>query len=151
MRRIVHGWVFDNRGRILMQRIAATRERHPLRWGSSVAGHCLDREPSARAIVRKACAELGLDYLDGVEWRERLRHTTAEDGTVRVLYHALWNGSRDELQLDRAQIEQIAWCHTIAVRAALRVVPEQFTPAFRGLWVAWERQGATIAILPNAP
>jgi len=37
--RTVHVLVFNQAGDLLLQRLSATRERHPLMWGSSVAGY----------------------------------------------------------------------------------------------------------------
>src|SRR5436305_161713 len=37
--RTVHVFVFDHQGRLLIQQLSQTRERHAMQWGSSVAGY----------------------------------------------------------------------------------------------------------------
>src|SRR5918911_1858910 len=61
--RVVHAFVFNPHGALLLQRIAAHRDRHPLQWGSSVAGYVLAGESYDEAIRRKTRLELGLAHL----------------------------------------------------------------------------------------
>jgi 16S rRNA (adenine1518-N6/adenine1519-N6)-dimethyltransferase len=37
--RVVHVFVLDRRGHLLLQQLGARRDRNPLRWGSSVAAY----------------------------------------------------------------------------------------------------------------
>lgn len=58
--RTAHVFVFDRRGWLLLQRLAAGRERHPGRWGSSVAAYLFAGESYEEAARRRMAAELGL-------------------------------------------------------------------------------------------
>lgn len=53
--RVVHVFVFNDSGELLLQQLGRERDRNPLKWGSSVAGYL----------------NAGEDYLDGA--RRRLR------------------------------------------------------------------------------
>lgn len=57
--RTVHVFVFHD-GRLLLQRLAPTRERHPQRWGSSVAAYLHAGESYEQAAHRRLWEELGL-------------------------------------------------------------------------------------------
>lgn len=58
--RTVHVLVFDHGGCLLLQRLAPTRERHPCKWGSSVAGYLYAGETYRQAAKRRLAEELGL-------------------------------------------------------------------------------------------
>lgn len=58
--RTVHVLVFDDAGALLLQRLAGERDRHPLRWGSSVAGYLHAGEDYASAARRRLQEELSL-------------------------------------------------------------------------------------------
>lgn len=59
--RTVHVLVLNHSGELLLQQLAATRERHALRWGSSVAGYIYAGESYEDAARRRLREELGLD------------------------------------------------------------------------------------------
>jgi isopentenyldiphosphate isomerase len=59
--RTVHVLVLNHAGELLLQQLAARRERHPLRWGSSVAGYIYAGETYDDAAKRRLQEELGLD------------------------------------------------------------------------------------------
>jgi isopentenyl-diphosphate delta-isomerase len=59
--RTVHVLVLDRAGNLLLQQLAVTRERHPLSWGSSVAGYLYAGESHEGAAKRRLREELGLE------------------------------------------------------------------------------------------
>jgi isopentenyldiphosphate isomerase len=59
--RTVHVLVLNYAGELLLQQLAATRERHPLRWGSSAAGYIYAGETYEDAAKRRLREELGLE------------------------------------------------------------------------------------------
>ena len=58
--RTVHILVTDDEGRLLVQQLSATRERHALRWGSSVAGYLYAGESYEQGAARRVREELGI-------------------------------------------------------------------------------------------
>jgi isopentenyl-diphosphate delta-isomerase len=62
--RVVHIFLFNPSGELLLQQLGRARDRNPLKWGSSVAGYL----------------NAGEDYLDGA--RRRLREELAYEGPL---------------------------------------------------------------------
>jgi isopentenyl-diphosphate Delta-isomerase len=58
--RTVHVLVLNDNGDLLLQQLAATRERNPCKWGSSVAGYLHAGESYGHAARRRLAEELGL-------------------------------------------------------------------------------------------
>lgn len=67
--RTVHVLPFNARGDLLLQQLSSHRERHPLSWGSSVAGYLHAGEDYVTAARRRLREELALEIpltADGV-------------------------------------------------------------------------------------
>lgn len=60
LHRSVHVFLVDREGRIYLQRRAAWKREHPLRWDSSASGHVLKGEPYQAAAIRELAEELGI-------------------------------------------------------------------------------------------
>ena len=58
--RAVHVLVYDDRGRLLLQKRAAGKEIQPGKWDTSVGGHLAAGESYPAAAVRETAEELGL-------------------------------------------------------------------------------------------
>ena len=58
--RVVHVFVLDRRGRLLLQQIPPCGKRHPGNWGSSVAGYVFSGEGYEEAARRRLGQELGV-------------------------------------------------------------------------------------------
>jgi isopentenyl-diphosphate delta-isomerase len=65
--RTVHVFVFDHVGDLLLQQLSPTRERHPLLWGSSVAGYLYAGETYETGARRRLAEEVGLS--SPIHWR----------------------------------------------------------------------------------
>jgi isopentenyldiphosphate isomerase len=61
--RTVHVFVFDHKQNLLLQQLSPSRERHPLLWGSSVAGYLYAGEAYGTGARRRLMEELGLSTL----------------------------------------------------------------------------------------
>ena len=61
LHRSAHLLVFDEQGRVLLQKRSIEKDTFPERWDSSVSGHVDSGEHYDECIVREAKEEIGLD------------------------------------------------------------------------------------------
>ena len=62
--RVVHAFLFNKNGDLLLQKLGPTRKRHPGFWGSSVAAYLFAGETYEKAIQRRLEQELGVKGAD---------------------------------------------------------------------------------------
>lgn len=58
LHRIVHVLIFDDKGRLLLQKRAKDKDYLPLFWGTSVGGHVASGESPKQAALREMLEEL---------------------------------------------------------------------------------------------
>ncbi len=112
-------WVFDARGRVLLQRRSPDKDAWPGRWDASAAGHVEVSESIESAACREILEELGLEVsmaelIRDAPHRQEHRHP---NGLVDREHHAVFF-LRSELELDahRPGPEVTAIAH-VAARA----------------------------------
>jgi hypothetical protein len=130
--RTVHGFLFDRDQRLLLQQLGRERDRHPLLWGSSVAGFPLPGESSDAAISRRLVEELGLD--------QRLTRF----GTVQVVdgrspkFVTLYSGPAGSPHiLEPGHVELLEYWTLDAVDAEIQANSRLFTDTFRQVYRWW--------------
>jgi len=122
---VVHLHLFDEAGKMYLQKRARSKDIFPGRWDTSVGGHVAPGETPDQAIRREAREELGID-LDGsggIGGLERLQPYIYGDETetefvtpFRVVFSGSPQPNPEEAEdIHRSLIEQ----------------PEEFTPHFR--------------------
>lgn len=82
--------IFDDQGRILLQRRSQTKDKDPGKWTISVSGHVTKGESYEQAIYRETKEELGTD-LKPVFKEKFLSHYPGET-EMESLYTAVFNG-----------------------------------------------------------
>jgi isopentenyldiphosphate isomerase len=135
--RVVHAFVFNSSGALLLQQLASQRDRHPLQWGSSVAGYVHAGETYDQAIRRKVGAELGLPSLPV----QRFGKTAMRDqGCLKFI--TLYTASHDgPVTPDPAQIAQVTYLPLPAIIEARDRDTMRFTPTFLHLLDFYLTQG----------
>jgi isopentenyldiphosphate isomerase len=126
--RVVHIFVFDTAGRLVLQKLGRKRERSPLRWGSSVAGYLHAGESYYAAARRRLREELGLEAkLDPVG-----RTMMIDRGSRKfiMLFRVIVSASEPRIA-DKDHIEEIRFWELIEIEEALARNPEAFTETFR--------------------
>ncbi len=90
--RAVHVLVFDDAGRIFLQKRKKNKQVQPGKWDSSVGGHVLSGEDTREAAYREMYEELGIT---GIELDHLFDFViTNEIETEHVCtYSTVWNGS----------------------------------------------------------
>jgi isopentenyldiphosphate isomerase len=134
---VVHLHLFNPTGRLYLQKRAATKDRYPGRWDSSVGGHVAPGETPDQAIRREAREELGLNL--GVPGEaaglRRLKPYIYGDEieTEYVVPYRLVTPNPPEPNPE--EVEAGAFFEVGRINLRLREQPDQFTPHFRFAFV----------------
>jgi 16S rRNA (adenine1518-N6/adenine1519-N6)-dimethyltransferase len=124
--RVVHVFIFDSAGKLLLQQLSGRRQRFPLHWGSSVAGYLFAGESYEEAAQRRVDQELNIM----VPSLDRLGKTTMDDdGATKFisLFKANCNGP---FHPDPGHIQHIQWMALDDVQRAMANGTMAFTPTF---------------------
>ena len=138
---VVHLHLFDKAGRMYLQKRAASKDRFPGRWDTSVGGHVAPGETPEAAIRREAREELGIDLdgSDGIGGLDRLQPYIYSDETETefvVPFRLVFSGSP---RPNPEEVEDGAFFELEDIRRRLREQPEEFTPHFRSAFVRLPR------------
>jgi hypothetical protein len=127
--RVVHVFVFNNAGELLLQQLGRNRERNPLKWGSSVAGYLNAGERYLDGAIRRLREELACDA------------PLTKFGSVGMLdqgarkFVTLYLASASDVAMSEPEhIENLRFERVADVSDWLLASPEDFTETFRFLF-----------------
>jgi len=83
--RVAHVLVFDDEGRLLLQKRSATKDVQPGKWDTSVGGHLARGEDYLSAAVREMREELGVDTPLTFLYRFPLRNDVESENVATYL------------------------------------------------------------------
>lgn len=99
--------IFDDKGRVLLQKRSLTKDIDPGCWSTSVGGHVVKGEEYAYAAIREMKEELGIDV--GVDQLEviskKIDHYT-EETEMGVLFRLIHVGP---FQIHREEIDKVSF------------------------------------------
>ena len=134
LHRAVSIFVFDSRGRLLLQQRSATKDEYPLCYTASASGHVSAGETYEETAPRELEEELGLTTPV-----ERLAKFSAGPDTANeftVLYRTITDIPP---QFDPGEIAGGAFYELSEIEEWLRREPERFSPPFR-ICFRWYQQ-----------
>jgi isopentenyl-diphosphate delta-isomerase len=139
--RTVHVLVFNHSGEVLLQQLSARRDRHPGKWGSSVAGYLHAGEQYEQAASRRLLEELGL----ATEVVPLGVLAMADDGVTKFVgvFVTVANDPRIALPEHIAALE---FRSVGAVREQLAKWPADFTESFREVFAFVEKANGGVRI-----
>lgn len=127
--RVVHIFVFNSSGQLLLQRLGQKRDRHPGLWGSSVAGYLNQGETYLQAAERRLREELKLDVpliKHGATWMN-------DEGSRKFI--DLYIATADNVQIGEPRhIDAVEFRSLATIEEQLRQTPSEFTDTFRHLF-----------------
>jgi 16S rRNA (adenine1518-N6/adenine1519-N6)-dimethyltransferase len=133
--RAVHILIFNQVGDVYLQQRSRWKDRHPLKWDSSAAGHVAARETYDDTARRELKEELGVSVpLEKVFKVLASPHT---DHEFIWLYRGLTPG--DPVP-DKSEIEQGAFLPPTVIDGWTSTRPDDFAPGFLECWKAYRRK-----------
>lgn len=129
--RAAHVLVYDDTGRLYVQRRAWTKECSPGRWDSSAAGHVASGEDYASAARREVEEELGIPVEATLTPMFKIA-ASADTGEEFVwVYSTVTSRS---VSPDPVEIIDGRWCTPAEIGEWLTRSPTAFTATFRLIW-----------------
>jgi isopentenyl-diphosphate Delta-isomerase len=139
--RVVHIFIFNSRGELLLQQLGRERERNPLKWGSSVAGYLHAGEPYADGATRRLREELGMET------------PLVKHGSISMQDHSstkfitLYKTQAAEAPqvLESSHIESLRFWNLDELQEEISRDPEQFTETFRYVFRFYQATSRLVA------
>jgi len=135
--RTVHVFVYHGR-ELLLQQLAPTRDRHPARWGSSVAAYLHTGESYEQAAQRRLREELGLEGMLSRVGKTRMKD---ERSLKFVALYTLYDGPA-EIR-DAAHIAALRYWDRGELQETIAETPRSFTPTFLHVYRYLEQRALT--------
>jgi 16S rRNA (adenine1518-N6/adenine1519-N6)-dimethyltransferase len=135
LHRAVHMLIFKSGGEVLLQMRSRWKDRHPLAWDSSAAGHVNAGEEYDQSAARELREELGIDT--------PLVRIAKLPASARTGYEfiCLYRGSYDgKLRLEPREIEAGRLFPPAIVDAWIKARPQEFAPGFIECWKIWREE-----------
>lgn len=138
LHRAVHVLLFNREGGVWLQKRSHLKDREPLKWDSSAAGHVDSGEDYETAARRELAEELGLDLpLDPCG---RLEACAGTDWEFVRIYRAEWNGRA--LRYPPEEIDGGAFFTLDQVDRWTAARPQDFAPVFLLAWGIFRSDGS---------
>jgi 16S rRNA (adenine1518-N6/adenine1519-N6)-dimethyltransferase len=137
LHRAVHIFIFNTQGDVFLQLRSRVKDRHPLTWDSSAAGHVNIGEEYDQTAARELREELGIKTtLRGIAKLPASEKTGFE-------FICLYRGSCDgRLQPNPAEIEAGRFFSPAIVDQWLKARPNDFAPGFVECWKVWREKNS---------
>jgi 16S rRNA (adenine1518-N6/adenine1519-N6)-dimethyltransferase len=130
--RAVHILIFDQEGEVYLQQRSRWKDRHPLKWDSSAAGHVAAGESYEETARRELKEELGIDVP-----LEKLLELSASARTEQEFVWLYRGKVRGTLIINRSEIETGAFFPPAIIDGWVSARPENFAPGFIECWTAY--------------
>ena len=127
--RAVHILIFNKKGEILLQKRTRWKDRHPLLWDSSAAGHVNAGEDYNSAAQRELKEELGIDV--GLKQLGKLPASTRTDQEFISVYQGCHDG---DFTTEPTEIEIVQFFRPDLVDGWIAARPNDFAVAFLECW-----------------
>jgi 16S rRNA (adenine1518-N6/adenine1519-N6)-dimethyltransferase len=136
--RAVHILVFDQAGDVYLQQRSRWKDRHPLKWDSSAAGHVAAEESYEETARRELEEELGINI--PLEKLLKLPASARTEQEFVWLYRGEIPGNPI---VNRSEIETGAFFPPAIIDGWVSARPEDFAPGFIECWKAYRGKKGT--------
>ena len=128
--RVVHVFIFDKDGYLLLQKTSDKNIRHPHHWGSSVAGYLFSGESYLEAAYRRTKQEIGISAYD----LENVGIFEMPDGKGLKHIGLFTFENRSAITELDDSIEEVRYFPVNAIRDSINEKSMLFTPTFEFLF-----------------
>ena len=131
--RAVHLFIFNREGELFLQKRSRWKDRHPLLWDSSAAGHVDAGEDYDETANRELEEELGV--------KTELNRVVKLACSERTGWEFIWlyRGEHDgPFRLAKAEIEHGEFFPVEVVSRWAKARPDDFAPGFLDCWAAFQ-------------
>jgi 16S rRNA (adenine1518-N6/adenine1519-N6)-dimethyltransferase len=135
LHRAVHILIFNEAGEVYLQQRSRWKDRHPLKWDSSAAGHVGAAESYDETAQRELKEELGVSV--PLQKISKLPAAQCTDHEFIWLYRGLVCG---DLMPNKCEIERGTFVPPAVVHGWTSARPEDFAPGFLECWKAYRRK-----------
>jgi 16S rRNA (adenine1518-N6/adenine1519-N6)-dimethyltransferase len=133
--RAVHILIFNKAGDVYLQQRSRWKDRHPLKWDSSAAGHVTAGETYDETARRELREELGLDV--PLERISKIAASSRTDHQFIWMYRGVIAG---DLTPNNCEIEAVVFLSPLVIGGWTSARPKDFTPGFLECWKAYWRK-----------
>jgi 16S rRNA (adenine1518-N6/adenine1519-N6)-dimethyltransferase len=137
LHRAVHVLIFNPAGEVFLQLRSRLKDRHPLTWDSSAAGHVNLGEDYDQTAARELREELGVET--DLQRIKKLPASQRTDFEFMCLYRGSYHG---ELHPNPGEIEAGKFFPPAIVDEWIKARPDTFAPGFVECWKVWRRKNA---------
>jgi 16S rRNA (adenine1518-N6/adenine1519-N6)-dimethyltransferase len=138
LHRAVHVLIFNSAGEVFLQLRSRLKDRHPLTWDSSTAGHVNAGEDYYQTAIREVREELGIET--ALERIGKLPASQQTDQEFVCLYRGSYDG---ELRPNATEIEGGRFFPPAIVNDWIEARPRDFAPGFMECWKIWREKAST--------
>jgi 16S rRNA (adenine1518-N6/adenine1519-N6)-dimethyltransferase len=136
--RAVHILIFNPAGEVYLQQRSRWKDRHPLKWDSSAAGHVVSAESYDETAQRELKEELGISV--PLKKISKLPASERTDQEFVWLYRGEVVG---DFSPDRTEIETGAFFSETVINDWAAARPEDFAPGFIECWKAYRQKNCS--------
>ncbi len=133
--RAVHILIFNDVGEVYLQKRSRRKDRHPLLWDSSAAGHVCAGEGYDEAAQRELQEELGINV--------PLEKVLTVSASIRTGQEFIWlyrGNFQGDPRPNRSEIEAGAFFTPAVVNGWIAARPGDFAPGFMECWEAYRKK-----------
>ena len=133
--RAIHILIFNRAGDIYLQQRSRWKDRHPLKWDCSAAGHVTAGEDYDETARRELKEELGVDVP-----LEKIFKLTASSRTDHEFIWGYGGVVLEDLVPNKCEIERGAFFASAVIDGWTSARPDDFAPAFLECWKTYRRK-----------
>ncbi len=133
--RAVHILIFNQAGEVYLQQRSRWKDRHPLKWDSSAAGHVSAGEAYDETARRELNEELRVDI--SLEKISKIAASPLTDQEFICVYHGVVTGHPVP---NKSEIETGAFFPPAMIDGWTSARPEDFAPGFLECWKTYRRR-----------